>query len=79
MKITVSYDKEADAIYLYLSHKKISRSQELDSERIIDFSEDGEVRGIELLSVGNGVNTSSLPYRNEIERALNDKGIKTFA
>ncbi len=79
MKITVSYDKEADAIYLYLSHKKISRTKELDSERIIDYSEDGEIRGIEFLTVRNGVNTDNLPYRNEIERALNDKGIKTFA
>lgn len=79
MKITMSYDKEADAIYLYLSHKKIIQSKELDTERIIDYSENGEIRGIELLAVSNGVNTENLPYRNEIERTLNEKGIKTFA
>lgn len=79
MIIKMTYDKEADAIYLYLSNKKVSYSKELDAERIIDYSEDGELRGIEFLRVSDGVNTDELPFRAEIERVLYDRGIKTYA
>lgn len=79
MIIKMTYDKEADAVYLYLSNKKVAYSKELDTERIADYSEDGELRGIEFLSVSSGVNTSDLPHRAEIEKALRDKGIKAFA
>ena len=79
MIIKMTYDKEADAIYLYLSNKKVSRSKELDAERILDYSKDGELRGIEFLCVSDGVNTDDLPFRSEIERVLYDRGIKTYA
>ena len=79
MIIKMTYDKEADAIYLYLSNKKVSYSKELDTERIIDYSEDGELRGIEFLRVSDGVNTDDLTFRAEIERVLYDRGIKTYA
>ncbi len=79
MIIKMTYDKEADAIYLYLSNKKVACSKELDAERIVDYSEDGELRGIEFLCVSNGVNTNDLPFRAEIERILYDRGIRAYA
>ena len=79
MIIEISYDKEADAVYLYLSNKKVAQSKELDTQRVVDYSEDGEIRGIEFLAVSNGVTTDDLPHRDEIERILFDRGIKTFA
>ena len=79
MIIKMTYDRKADAVYLYFSLKKVAYSKELDTERIVDFSEDGELRGIEFLSVSDGVNTDDLPHRAEIERVLFDRGIKTFA
>ena len=79
MKIEITHDKKADAVYLYLSKKKVAYTKELDTERIADYSEDGELRGIEFLSVSSGVNTDDLPHKAAIESALNDKGIKTYA
>lgn len=79
MTIKMTYDKETDAVYIYLSNKKVAYSKELDTERIIDYSEDGELRGIEFLSVSSGVNTNDLPHRPEIEKALRNRGIKALA
>jgi uncharacterized protein YuzE len=73
------YDKEADAIYVYLSNKPYSYGKELDNERIIDYSEDGEPIGVELLCVSHGVIVDDLPNRKEIENYLDKKGIKIFA
>jgi len=79
MIIKMTVDKEADAVYLYLSKKKVAYSKELDAERIADYSDNGELRGIEFLSVSSGVNTNDLPHKAEIEKALRDKGIRAFA
>ncbi|MBI2631392.1 DUF2283 domain-containing protein [Candidatus Pacearchaeota archaeon] len=49
MKIT--YDKDADAIYVQLSDKKFSKCKEIDRNTILDIDEEGNVIGIELLFV----------------------------
>lgn len=49
MKIT--YDKEADAMYVELTDKKFSKCKEIDKDTILDLDEDGNVIGIELLFV----------------------------
>ena len=75
----IEYDKNADAIYIYFSDKAYSYGEDLDEERRIDYDINGEVRGVELTCVSEGVITDDLPYRAEIERALGDRGIKIFA
>ena len=49
MKIT--YDKEADAMYVELTDKKFSKCKEIDKNTILDLDEEGNVIGIELLFV----------------------------
>ena len=49
MKVT--YDKEADAMYISLTEKKFSKCKEIDRNTILDLDEDGNVIGIELLFV----------------------------
>lgn len=49
MKIT--YDKDADAMYVQLTDKKFSRCKEIDRNTILDLDEEGNVIGIELLFV----------------------------
>ncbi len=49
MKIT--YDKDADAMYVELTSKKFSKCKEIDRNTILDLDEDGNVIGIELLFV----------------------------
>ena len=47
MKIT--YDKEADALYIKLTDKKIVESEEIAENTVIDFDKDNNVVGIEVI------------------------------
>lgn len=73
----LEYDKEADAIYIHLTDVPYSYGKSLDNERHIDYGENGEVRGIELLCVSMGIKTDGLPH-NSIKRLLIDKGFQVI-
>ena len=75
----IEYDKEADAIYIYITNSPYSHGKELDEERRIDYDVDGKVRGVELLCVSTGVNTDDLPCHKAIEKLLATEGIKAYA
>lgn len=75
----IRHDKKADAIYILFSDKPYDHGVDLDEERRIDYDADGNYRGVELLCVSTGVITDDLPNRAEIERALDDRGIKIYA
>ena len=49
MKIT--YDKEADAMYVKLTDEKFSKTKIIDKNTILNLDENGNVIGIELLFV----------------------------
>jgi len=68
--INYTYDKDADAIYIYLSDKPYSYTVELDNSRNINYAEDNTPIGIELLYVSNGVNSMDLPNVMAVERVL---------
>ena len=70
MKIEIRSDRVADTVYLSFSDKKVAYSRALDPGRIVDYSEDGEIRGIRFLAASSGVNTADLPHRSAIERAF---------
>ena len=75
----IKYDKQADAVYILLSNKPYAYGKDLDNERRIDYDDDGNPRGVELLCVSTGVITDDLPNRVEIERALESRGIRSYA
>jgi uncharacterized protein YuzE len=79
MKYRYDYDREADAIYIYLSGAPYAYGKDLDNERRIDFDANGDPRGIELLCVSAGVITDDLPFRSEVERILGDNQIRIYA
>ena len=45
------YDKEADAVYIYLNKGKIFNTKKIGEGLIVDFNKRGGVVGIELLFV----------------------------
>lgn len=49
MKIT--FDKEADALYIELSDEEFSTNKKVDDETILDLDDKGKIIGIELLNV----------------------------
>jgi uncharacterized protein YuzE len=75
----LKYDKTADAIYITLSTMPYAYGKDLDDLRRVDYAADGNPIGIELLCVGHGVCTDDLPYKREVERMIEDEGIKIFA
>ena len=75
----VRYDSKADAIYILFNDIPYSYGKSLDDERHIDYGENNEIRGVELLCVSDGVITDDLPNRVEIERVLDDRGIRVYA
>jgi uncharacterized protein YuzE len=75
----ISYDKEADAVYIRLSNEPYSHGIDLDNERRVDYDINGNPRGIELLCISMGVVIENLPQKAEVARILGDNGIKIFA
>ena len=53
MKIT--FDKEADAIYIEFSTGEFKSNKKIDEDTIIDLDEKGNILGIELLNVANRI------------------------
>lgn len=49
--MNIRYDPDADAMYIKFREKEIDYTQELDENTIIDFDQQGEVIGVELLFV----------------------------
>ena len=56
MKIT--YDKIAQAVYIYLSEVKVAKTLQLNNRTIVDLDEKGGIVGIEILEVS--ISLSSL-------------------
>ncbi len=49
MKIT--FDKEADAVYIEISNEEFVKNKKIDNETIIDLDKNSRIIGIELLNV----------------------------
>lgn len=74
MKIEIIYDKKADVLYLCFSGERVAYAKQLDAERSVDYSEQGEIIGFKFRSATSGVSTEGLPYKSAIERALRNNG-----
>jgi uncharacterized protein YuzE len=60
MKIT--YDKEADALYIQLNNATVAESDEEKPGIILDYGNDGKIVGIEILNA-----SQNLPQPNKVE------------
>jgi len=47
----ITFDKEADAMYIEVSDKNFATNRNIDDETILDLDESGKIVGIELLNV----------------------------
>jgi uncharacterized protein YuzE len=77
--MTHKYDREADAIYIYLTNAPYAYGKDLDSERRIDYATDGTPIGVEITCVSAGVNVEDLPRSAEIAKLLERLHIKVYA
>ncbi len=75
----VTHDPEVDAIYIRLCDVPYAFGHNLDAERRIDYGDDQQPLGIELLGVSHGVNVADLPDQAAVIAVLEQRQIKTFA
>ena len=73
-----TYDKEANAVYIYLCEKPYSFGRRLDDERSIDYAHDGTPIGIEILYVSSGVNVTGLPESDELIKLFEGINIPAY-
>ncbi len=81
MKAIVSYDPEADALYVQLAEGTPHKTRALGDLRLMDLAEDGTVLGVEFISASAGVDLSDVPFAPSLEKAIGDSGlnIRVFA
>ncbi len=60
----ITYDKEADAMYLELRKAEFARNKKIDDFTIIDLDEQGNIIGIEFLEVSKRIPHESLAQVN---------------
>ena len=77
-RLEVEHDPQADAIYVRLSDAPYDHTEELDTERNVDYAADGSVVGVELLNVSRGVDVRDLPNADAIARVLRERHIKVL-
>lgn len=72
---SATYDPEADALYVELRDGEASATQKLlDDLRIVDYSADGEVVGVEFVCASEGIDLSDVPSAPIVERLIGQSG-----
>jgi len=77
--MTVTYDAQADAVYVTLRDVPYALGHNLDLERRVDYGADHRPRGIELLGVSHGVDVRGLPEQAAVGRLLEEYKIRILA
>ena len=70
----VVYDAEADALYVRFTDLPVGRSVSLDDLRMIDYSADGAVVGIEFIDVSGGIDLRDVPFGRRVEELIHGYG-----
>ena len=65
----VHIDEEADALYLRLGESKIIESEEVYPGIVLDFNEQNQVVGIEVLQLSSRINLTTKNIKVEISQS----------
>jgi uncharacterized protein YuzE len=71
----VTYDPESDALYVRLNDLAVAKTKPLDDLRLIDYSADGAVVGVEFLEASYGVDLSDVPHSHRIDELIGESGL----
>jgi len=77
--VELTYDKQADALYIRLSDKPFASTKSLDDQRHVNYAQDGTPIGIEVLYPSLGVNVDSLPHEASVGRLLEEHGFRVYS
>ena len=76
---TLVHNRPADAVIVAFADEQVEFSRQLDSDRRIDFDQEGRVIAIALERVSWGVELGEIPFRLLVHRLLAEHCIKTIA
>ena len=78
--ILLQYDPQVDALYVRLRDTppepgEAHRTRELDERRRVDYDEQGDPVGVEILDASHGIALDGVPFADEIREALRSFGM----
>lgn len=68
--MTFTYDKEADALYIKLTEQPIADSEEVEPHVVVDYDENEQIVGIEILYFVQKHSSELFPAFKAIEAAV---------
>lgn len=72
----VTYDEDADVLYVGLADGDVAETRNLGDLRLIDFADDGTVLGVEFVSASQGVDLDGVPFGPTVAAAIGDSGLQ---
>ena len=63
----ISYSEKGDIVYIQLSDKKVAHTKAFDDRRIVDYDNDWNVVGVELIAASAGLDLRGLPEHDRLE------------
>ena len=70
----IEYDKEVDAVYIYLQQKEVAKTIELSEVVNVDLDEEGKLIGIEVLEATQRYSLSDI-FNISTENLIFDEGL----
>ncbi len=58
--MNISYDKDADCLYIQFQQGKVSKTRKIDEGILVDLDEKGRIYGIEIVGVSERMSVASL-------------------
>ena len=71
----LTYDDDADALYVKFLDAPVARTREVDDLRLVDEDSAGRVIGVELLGASDGIDLHDLPRAADLERLIRESGL----
>ena len=70
----IEYDRQVDAVYIYLQQKEVAKTIELSDAVKVDLDEEGNLVGIEVLEATQRYSLADI-YNISTENLILDEGI----
>jgi len=73
------YDRDADAVYVYLYWGRSGKTKKLDRSRLLDFGDDGRLIGVQFLKASKGIHLRGVPDPERVADLLKDLDLHILA
>ena len=68
------YDEEADVLYVTLLDEDVADTEELGDLRMVDYTADRRVVGVEFVSPSAGIDLADVPFAAVVEEVIRNSG-----